>query len=431
MTGGQHFSSLADLRGAADALRARADIRATALIVGKLDDLDSVNSRHGYAAGDQLIAEFQQRLADMARADDTVFQLSGDRFALLVANPLHTGHVMLAAEKIVRLADEWVTHGDERLRAGVWLGCALAADARQPADALISRAEAALRRGRSAGKRIEICDRLSTDTANTATHPLFDARKAIENGEFRVHYQPQFGLQNQRLIGAEALVRWAGPDGLQSPASFMNELERARSLMPLLQFIINNSSREMSRWMRRQAALRISVNSSANDLEDADLVEIMSEVLGMWNVDPQHLTLEITETSLMRNPEVGIATLHQLRELGMRTSIDDFGTGYSSLTWLKDLPVDELKIDRSFVVNIATNEQDRRIVETIIELAHAMEMSVVAEGIESAEVLDVLRAADCDVGQGFYFGEALSGTEFERTWLVDPAARMVQRPQAR
>jgi EAL domain-containing protein (putative c-di-GMP-specific phosphodiesterase class I) len=326
---------------------------------------------------------------------------------------------MLAAEKIGRLAAEWMEQGAERMRPEVRMGCAIASAKEHTSTDLLQRAESAMRRSREADKRILMFDEHEAVLSATATHPLFDARKAIENGEFRVHYQPQFNIQTGNLVGAEALVRWAGPDGLLSPANFMNELERARALMPLLQFIVNNSSREMSRWLRRMPDLTISVNSSANDLEDAGLVEIMGEVLSMWNVDPQRLTLEITETSLMRNPDVGIATLHALRELGMRTSIDDFGTGYSSLVWLKDLPVDELKIDRAFVQRIVNDRKDRRIVEGIIDLGHAMGMNVVAEGIETEGVLHVLREAKCDVGQGFFYSQPLSSAEFERTWLVD------------
>jgi EAL domain-containing protein (putative c-di-GMP-specific phosphodiesterase class I) len=232
-----------------------------------------------------------------------------------------------------------------------------------------------------------------------------------------VHYQPQFDLRSRELTGVEALVRWSGPEGLMSPACFMTELERARAMMPLLQFVINNASRDMARWVRRHPNLNVSINSSATDLEDADLVQIMRDVLSMWNVDPSQLTLEITETSLMRDPKLGIDTLSRLRELGVRTSIDDFGTGYSSLEWLKNLPVDELKIDQSFVKTVIDDQRDRKIVESVIELAHAMELSVVAEGIESEGVMHVLREAGCDIGQGYFFSQPLTGAEFEKGWL--------------
>jgi diguanylate cyclase (GGDEF)-like protein len=411
----------ADLIGIIDDARARRETTGVALLLGKLEGLDTINARHGYAAGDQVIAEFYQRLTALAREYDHALQLSGSVFAFVVNNPLHSGHIMLAADKISRLAQEWVDINGQRARLTASLGCAAAATPRLSSADLLGHAETALRQCRSSDSHAVLYDAAADAAAETATHPLFDARSAIDNGEFRVFYQPQFALDGCALVGVEALIRWAGPNGLVAPASFMNELERSHALLPLLQLVINNASREMARWVRWVPGLTVSINSTATDLEDADLAQVMSEVLSMWNLDPRHLTLEITETSLMRNPERGIATLRELRALGMRTSIDDFGTGYSSLAWLKDLPVDEIKIDRSFVTRIVDDARDRRIVESIIDLGHAMNMTVVAEGIESADMLHVLQAAGCDVGQGYWFAEPLSSREFERAWLAESA----------
>ncbi|MEE4184606.1 MAG: GGDEF domain-containing phosphodiesterase [Gammaproteobacteria bacterium] len=412
----------ADLIGTIDDARARPETTAVALLVGKLEGLETINARLGYSAGDQAIAAFHGRLLALAREYDHALQLSGSVFAFVVNNPHHQGHIMLAADKIARLAEEWVDINGQRARLSASMGCAAAASARLSSAELLEQAEAALRQCRASDKHAVLYAADGEAAAATATHPLFDARSAIENGEFRVFYQPQFALEGCELVGVEALIRWAGPNGLVAPGSFMNELERSRALLPLLQLVINNASREMARWVRRVPELTVSINSTAADLEDADLAQVMSEVLSMWNLDPRHLTLEITETSLMSNPERGIATLCELRELGMRTSIDDFGTGYSSLAWLKDLPVDEIKIDRSFVTRIVDDARDRQIVESIIDLGHAMNLTVVAEGIESAAMLRVLQGAGCDVGQGYWFAEPLSAREFERGWLAEPAA---------
>lgn len=410
--------NFANLIGIIDDARARQQTSAVALLLGKLEGLKHANARHGYAAGDQAISEFHQRLTAVAREYDHALHISGSVFAFVVNNPLHPGHIMLAADKIARLAEERVDINGQRVRLSASIGCAVASTPRLSSAQLLEHAESALRHCRETDKHALLYE-ADEAAAATATHPLFDAHNAIENGEFRVFYQPQFALDGCELVGVEALIRWSGPNGLVSPGSFMNELERSRALLPLLQLVINNASREMSRWVRRVPELTVSINSTATDLEDADLAEIMSEVLSMWNLDPRHLTLEITETSLMSNPERGIATLRELRKLGMRTSIDDFGTGYSSLAWLKDLPVDELKIDRSFVTRIVDDSQDRRIVESIIDLGHAMNMTVVAEGIESAGMLRVLQEAGCDVGQGYWFAEPLSSREFEREWLTE------------
>lgn len=176
----------------------------------------------------------------------------------------------------------------------------------------------------------------------------------------------------------------------------------------------------MARWVRRSSDISVAVNSTASDLEDGDLVELVREVLGLWDLAPQHLVLEITETAIMRNPDKAIAVLEDLRELGIRTSVDDFGTGYSSLAYLKDLPIDEIKIDRSFVQDICTNSSEREITATIIKLGGAMGLQVVAEGIESQDIANQLLELGCHYGQGFHFGKPVTGKEFEHKWLSKP-----------
>jgi diguanylate cyclase (GGDEF)-like protein len=406
-----------DLIGAIDDLRTKSGKVSVALILGKIDGIGGLNARFGYSTGDKVVDAFHKKLGVIARKNDLMLELSSSSFAFVIHAPLHDGLVMLAAEKIARMAEEWLQVEDARFRLDVSMGCAFAETERADSEQLLLEAERTLQKCRASDQRMMFFEAHDEDTWSASLHPMFDAHKAIENGEFRVHYQPQFDLRSRELVGVEALVRWSGPDGLVSPASFMTELERARAMMPLLQFVTNNASRDMARWIRRCPNLNVSINSSATDLEDADLVEVMAQVLAMWNVAPSQLTLEITETSLMRDPQLGIDTLSRLRELGVRTSIDDFGTGYSSLAWLKNLPLDELKIDRSFVQPIIDDKRDRKIVESVIELAHAMDLSVVAEGIESEGVMHVLREADCDIGQGYFFSQPLTGTEFERSWL--------------
>lgn len=417
-----------DLVGIMDDLRAGSRNTAVALVLGKIDGVGGLNSRFGYSIGDRVIEAFHEKLAGIARQNDLALEISSSSFAFVIHSPMHEGHVKLAAEKIARLAEEWIQINDTRMRLDVSMGCALIDNPRDASEALLKQAEKALHECRQTDQRMMFFADCSDETLGTSSHPMFDAHKAIENGEFRVHYQPQFDLSSRKLVGAEALVRWSGPEGLLTPASFMNELERARSMIPLLRFVMNNTSREMARWLRRAPDLKVAINSSATDLEDTDLVEIMREVLAMWNVDPKHLKLEITETSLMRNPDRGAETLAELRALGISTSIDDFGTGYSSLTWLKRLPVDELKIDKSFVYRIIEDAKDRKIVESIIGLAHAMNLRVIAEGIESEGVMHVLRDAGCDVGQGYFFSQPMTGVEFERCWLAEsqPAVREVE-----
>lgn len=393
-----------------------------ALVLGKLEGLGRINASLGYAAGDAAIETFYARLTTIARAHDIAVEVSGRLFALLIHAPLHEGHVRLAAHKITSEVRESSAHLQPGLRLDVVMGAALFPDNSEPAGALIARAEIALRRARETGETISFWQpEQRGGVVVPDPHPLFDARQAIDNGEFRVFFQPKLELSSAALAGAEALVRWHGPDGLVAPASFLAEIERKQAMAPLLHFVMNTSAREMARWVRRLPGMSIAVNSTASDLADGDFVELIREVLGLWSLDPAHLVLEITETTLMRDPAASIDTLHALRELGVRTSIDDFGTGYSSLAYLKDLPVDELKIDRSFVQRIATHAAEREIVATIIRLGHAMDIRVVAEGIETAAVAQELAALGCDYGQGFYFGKPVNGREFERRWLAGAA----------
>jgi diguanylate cyclase (GGDEF)-like protein len=399
---------------------------AVALVLGKLSGLGRVNSSLGYAAGDKAIENFYARLGRIARTHDIALEVSGRMFALIIHAPLHEGHVLLAANKITVLVRESIECARSTIRLDVAMGAAILPDNAEPAALLIERAEVALRNARQAGETLSFWrpDPV-VPQGSECPHPLFDARQAIDNGEFRVFFQPKIELCSGTIAGAEALVRWHGPDGLVAPASFLAEIERKHAMAPLLHFVMNTAAREMARWLRRLPGMSIAVNSTASDLDDGDFVELIAEVLGLWSLDPCHLVLEITETTLMRNPVASIETLQALRELGVRTSIDDFGTGYSSLAYLKDLPVDELKIDRSFVQRICTNQVEREIVATIIKLGQAMGIRVVAEGIESAAIAQELKQLGCDYGQGYYFGKPVSGRDFERHWLNGSGAAAI------
>ena len=407
------------LQKALDKLRV-AQPAAVALILGKLSGLERANSTLGYAAGDQAIENFYARLNSIARSHDIALEVSGRMFALIIHAPQHEGHVLLAANRIVAEARECTDMSQRAVELDVTMGAAILADQAEVSALLIERAEASLSKAREAGATFMLWESdVKAGAVIPVLHPLFDARQAIENGELRVFFQPKIELRGAMVAGAEALVRWHGPDGLVAPASFLAEIERKHAMGPLLHFVTNTAAREMARWLRLRPGLSIAINSTTSDLDDSDFVELIAEVLGLWSLDPQHLVLEITETNLMRNPAASIEALHALRALGIRTSIDDFGTGYSSLAYLKDLPVDELKIDRSFVQNICISPVEREIVATIIKLGKAMGIKVVAEGIESAAVAHELKLLGCDYGQGYYYGKPISGRDFERRWLHD------------
>ena len=422
--GNSAVNNLGSLIDLIDNMRSSNDGANVALLIGTIGGLGKINKRFGYVAGDTAIDIFHRKLRAVARDKDRAIRISGTTFALLICDPQHEGHAMLAAEKVSQLAEEWIVIADVRLCLSVKIGISLYPSLASSAQELLAQAEAAYRFCASLSERYALWRRDSEVDSGTLTHPLFDAKRAIENGEFRVHYQPKVDLASGTPVGAEALVRWHSADGLISPANFLSEIERSRAMAPLLDFVVNSTARELSRWITCVPNFSISVNVTTTDIEDVDLVDVLTDVLGMWNIEPQHLIVEVTETMLMNDVDTGIETLHKLRELGIRTSIDDFGTGYSSLAYLRDLPVDEIKIDRRFITRILEDDKDEGIVRTLISLAHAMDLTVVAEGIESEAVANALLNMNCDIGQGYHFGHPVTAKQFEADWFSEE-----KRPQ--
>ena len=416
-----NLESLGKLVDMIDELKASSKSDSIGLLIWKLNGLSKINARYGYLAGDTALEIFHRKLRSIAREGDQPVRISGTLFALIIQDPLHEGHALLAAEKVSQLAEEWIVIANVRLRLEVNIGVSLLPSLASSAQELMDQAEAAQHFCSSIGERFALWRSDLNIKSGTLTHALFDAKSAIENGEFRVLFQPKISLMTGKPTGAEALVRWQSPEGLVSPQNFLSELERSHAMTPLLHYVANSSAREVSRWARYNPDFSVAINATTTDIEDTDLVEVLTNVLGMWNIDPQNLTLEVTETMLMGDVEKSIYTLRQLRELGIRTSIDDFGTGYSSLAYLRDLPIDELKIDRRFILTVLEDEKDKRIVKTLIELAHAMNLSVVAEGIETQELAVALAAMGCDIGQGYHFGKPVTSKQFEERWLKNNA----------
>ncbi|HJP03944.1 MAG: hypothetical protein CL799_10630 [Chromatiales bacterium] len=413
----KRINSLSEILDEIDKLCSKSTDTSVGLLIGELQGLKKINMRHGYRTGDAAIDAFHEKLLAVAHDDDLLIQINGKKFVLLVSDAAHEGHMLATAEKVAALAEEWIVIENARLRLTVNTGVSLLPSLADSPEVLLHQAEAALERCIALHERFILWrPDINSDSAGE-THPLFDAKSAIDNGEFRLHYQPKVDLQSGDTVGAEVLVRWQSMDGLIAPGSFLNEIERSRTMAPLLRFVVNSASREMARWIRWSPDFTVAINATPTDIGDIDLVDVLADVLDMRGLDPKHLILELTETTLMHDIDKGIETLQKLRDFGVRTSIDDFGTGYSSLAYLRQLPVDEIKIDRSFVLRILEDETDQRIVESLISLAHAMGLRVVAEGIENQGVADALAGMGCNLGQGFHFGHPVIAREFEDRWL--------------
>jgi len=402
-----------------DNLRFAEDVSAIALVLVKLDGLSEVNERFGYLGGDKVLEETAIRIAEVARDQDQTFEISGTSFALLISNPLNESHAVLAAQKIAKVAAVPFAIGTERARVKARMGISMLSDTAVNAEELLRRCEAALGEARERQESYFIGDLEPSPAQDTAVITNFDLTEALEQGQMELYYQPKIFLRSGMLAGAEALIRWQSPRaGTLLPSYFLPALENTQDIRELFQFVLNSALRCAAEWIERIPEFTIAVNMEPGNLEDTDLAEIVEQLLKIWNFPARQLLLEITETSYMRDATTNITTLNELRSIGVRTAIDDFGTGYSSLAYLKDLPADELKIDQSFVAPITADENDRQIVNSIIQLAHAVGLKVVAEGIENNDSLETLQAMGCDTGQGSYIAPPMPASKFETDWIA-------------
>jgi diguanylate cyclase (GGDEF)-like protein len=402
-----------------DHMRAERGVSAIGLVLVQLSGLEDVNGRFGYLGGDKLLEEFVARLATVARKQDRTFEINGTAFALLIRNPLHEGHAVLAAEKIASLAEQPVTIGSERARIKVRSGVSLLPNPARSSEELLRQCEIALEVARQRDEpHLVFSPSFGELDDGSDRHTWFDLDEALKAGEFELRYQPKVALPSGRLVGAEALIRWQSPRlGLVSPARFLPAIERTQGIRAVLRFALNAALRQAAVWTKISPGFSVAVNLAAGNLADEDLVQVVDSALNVWSVPPAGLVLELTESSLMSDPSSAIRTLARLRALGVKTSIDDFGTGYSSLAYLKDLPASELKIDKSFVQLVSSQEKERRIVASIVQLAHAVGLSVVGEGVEDAATATTLASIGCDGAQGYYFAAPLTPGDFEKIWI--------------
>jgi len=246
---------------------------------------------------------------------------------------------------------------------------------------------------------------------------MSELRHAIERDQLELYYQPKVSIQTDKLYGAEALVRWHHPKhGFISPDEFIPMAERTRMIKPLTLWVLKEAFQQCAEWHRQGKPLIVSVNLSAKDLHDPELPDLISGVAISTGIKPEWVILEITEGSIISHPELTLEILERLNKMGYKLSIDDFGTGYSSLSYLKKMPLTELKIDRSFVQDILVSENDDVIVNATINLAHNLGFKVTAEGVESVEIMDILKSYGCDVAQGFYLSKPVAVSDFNN-WM--------------
>jgi diguanylate cyclase (GGDEF)-like protein len=385
----------------------------TAVLFVDLDLFKVINDSLGHGIGDELLIAAGRRIRENVGDGDLVGRLSGDEFTVLIPALHEHDRAIVVADRIRNAFDVPFAIGLHEVFTSVSVGIAFADGGEAPVD-VIRQADIAMYRAKARGKaRWEIFDPSMDADARQRQRLETDLRQAIARGELRVYYQPEVEIETGRLVGMEALVRWEHPErGLISPAQFIALAEETGLIVPIGRWVLLEACRKAKEWQtlyRRDLALMVSVNLSGKHLQQAGLIQEVREVIETTGINPAHLIIEITETVAMAGAETTIEILRKLKSLGVLLAIDDFGTGFSSLAYLKRFPVDLLKIDKSFVDGVANRGHDTAIVEAIISLGHALGLKVIAEGVETSDQLLELRSLGSELGQGYFFGQPLSG----------------------
>ncbi len=394
--------------------RVAGNVETTALLFMDLDDFKRINDSLGHQAGDRLLVEAAERVGAHLRPGDTFARFGGDEFALLLDDGGDESSAVGLAERLVReMRAPFMLDGEEVFTT-VSIGVVLSNHDEVEGEELLRRADVAMYQSKRAGK-----DRHALyfhDTKNTGLRRLKlggELRKAIEDGDLRLHYQPKVLIETGELVGFEALVRWEHPrHGLLPPVQFIPLAEESGLIISLGQWVLTQACHQARAFRGLQESvsrevpsrnLVMSVNLSARQFRHPALVEEVARALSEADLDPSHLTLEITESAMMESDSTARSILKDLKRLGVTLAVDDFGIGYSSLAFLKKFPVDILKIDRSMVAGVAKDSENSAIIRAITSLAHTLKLTTVAEGVETAEELERLRSLGCDVGQGHYW----------------------------
>ncbi|HKP82660.1 MAG TPA: EAL domain-containing protein [Pyrinomonadaceae bacterium] len=387
-----------------------------AVLLLNVDRFKTINDSLGYTAGDRLLQSVAQRLTSCVRESDTVARFGGDEFAILLTQIPRPQDAANAARAIKQSLDQAFLFEDQEIFVSSSIGISIYPNDGRDTAGLLKTAGVALDRAKvQGGNNYQFYTAGGTTRALKQLVLESNLRSGLDKSEFIVHYQPQVDIRGFQLVGMEALVRWQHPSlGLLYPSEFVSLAEDSGLIVALGDWILRTACAQNKVWQDKGLMpMCLSVNFSARQFQQPTFITDVAQILKDTNLDPRWLELELTESSIMKDPEEAIVKLHELKLMGIKVAVDDFGTGYSSLNYLKRFPIDTLKIDKTFVSDVCKDPHDTAIVRAIINLGHALDLTVIAEGVETKEQLQYLSALECDAVQGFLFSKALSATAFE------------------
>jgi len=398
-----------------------------------LDRFKLINDSMGHSAGDELLKITSQRLIEAVRKTDSVAiqaesggssiaRSGGDEFTILLDDIESRRAIIRIAERIVESIGLPMKLGREEVHISTSIGIAIYPEDGTQAEELLKHADSAMYHAKAQGKNNF---QFFADSMNRSSFERLslenNLHKAIQHNELHLYYQPQVSVGHEKLVGMEALIRWEHPDkGFISPGEFIPVAEETGMIMQIGEWIFREACEQGARWLKQGYQLnKISVNLSPRQLKDEKISKLIESILKETGMPAEKLCIELTESALILDPQVADARLKKIKALGVSLSLDDFGTGYSSLSYLKRFPIDTLKIDQAFIRDVKVDKEDAALVKAIIEMAHGLNMDVIAEGVEVQEQLDFLSANGCDTIQGFWFSRPLPAPEMEELLLKE------------